>query len=263
MTPRIGMYATRDIETGEELFFNYGDHYMQLLRDANAATADDRDAATASGRGGKEKAGKRGRKKKVAQMRRKKNTDLTIGFAEPEYEDLEVEVAGEGVRSKKVTPRWKGKGKAGVPAGEWEPHGERPLRVREMASKSAAGSRLGSSAEDEEGNEEEVAESEDEVVGGDTEVGDDEADESPIKVGRRGTKKRLTEEVEESDFEMGEDEDDDLPRRRSSVRSGKRTTYALDDEDEDEDERPRKKYVAPIINGKKKRGRPKKSMLED
>ncbi|KAF4549662.1 Histone-lysine N-methyltransferase-like protein 3 [Elsinoe fawcettii] len=223
MTPRIGMYATRDIEIGEELFFNYGDHYMSLLKDTVAAD-DAKD-------GDKEKPKRKGGRKKKIVRRRKKLAD----FAEPEYEDLDIVEKGEGtVGSKKVTPRYKPKAK------------------REMASKSVS---VATAGDDDEG--EEVADSEVEDQVGDEE--EDEVEETPIKSRRGGKRKTIVEEVEESDFEAEE-----TPRRVSGRAAKKRRTVEEvdDDEDSEVDDPGKKVYVAPIVNGKKKRGRPKKNFFD-
>ncbi|PNS21809.1 hypothetical protein CAC42_407 [Sphaceloma murrayae] len=235
MTPRIGMYATRDIELGEELFFNYGDHYMSLLRNVNAnGEAEELEKPSK----GKARENKRGKKL----GRRKKNTALTSDFAEPEYEDTEVLIAGEGVGSKTVTPRWEGKGK-GRATMDWASETETVGRVREMASKSAPGSLKGLSKK------EVVSEFEDEAK---------PAIELDSLGRRKGGKRKRTEEVEESDFEL-ELEEERTPRRGSRY---KRARYALDEGDEEDESAVSvgKKYVAPLINGKKKRGRPRKIM---
>ena len=86
------MYALRDIAVGEELFFDYGEHYNLLVeRTANAAKG--KPARATKGGRGKGKA-----------LVRKKNTGLTKDFAEPEYE--EVEPTGEGMISKTVKARY-------------------------------------------------------------------------------------------------------------------------------------------------------------
>lgn len=92
MTARVGFFALRDIEIGEELFFNYGDMYDLLPQ----PKADEKATpAITNGR----------RNKKNLPSRRRNKADLTRDFAEPEYEPEEGK-SGYSSKSKKVTPRF-------------------------------------------------------------------------------------------------------------------------------------------------------------
>ncbi|GAM89446.1 hypothetical protein ANO11243_074840 [Dothideomycetidae sp. 11243] len=226
MTPRIGMYASRDIATGEELFFNYGDGYRGLLE--TAISSEKVKPGTATKGSGK-------RKKDSAQSSNSK-VDLTQSFAEPEYE----EVGSEGNRhlSKMVTPRFekhktnatKRTSNDGLPP---TPSGKGGTARKTAHGTSSVSSRSRNGTRDEDAEEASVRSrsplggddsGEDEDVNGLFAGGEDEEEQD------KGSRRRRHRSDDDSDFELADAEA--RPRQKAPK---KRRRYTVDD---DSDEAP-------------------------